>query len=372
MPRGPAIGTAVTAAWVTILAACTDLFHSTDDIRTACAIDAATAGCSIEGGVDSSSSDAGGDSADFCAWSSEEARARAAHACAWLGACAGPLGGNAFGACTVQARLAFDCAANPDHVVHGRSHDRWACLAAASTCDGVRQCFLPEPVRCEIPGDYVECAVDGGDVRVECVATDAAVRIEDCSLWGQTCVSSGASARCGPSAAPVDCTEARGACDNSARGGVRWCDADGGQTGIDCSGNGAQACGAFADDSGAEWPACTPETDAAAPCTASLSVQCANGVAHTCAAGFSESIDCASLLGSADACTGISLSPPFDWTSACALTTPCAPDSCAGTVLTSCARGATFSVDCSDAGLGRCNVVATDLNAAARAACAPP
>jgi hypothetical protein len=356
------------ASWavVSTMGACTDLFHSTNDIRTACAIDASIPGCSMDAGAEADGS------VDFCAWSSTEAKARATRACAWLGACAGPLGGNAFGACTLQARLAFDCAANPDHPTRGSVHDRWACLAASSTCEAVRLCVLPESIRCDVPGDYIECATDGGDRRVECVATDASARVEDCSLWGETCVPNGNHAFCGPSGAPVDCSDAGGACYVPPRSSIRWCPADGGQIGIDCGGNGAQVCGAYYDDAGGAWPACVPQADAATACAASRSVRCVNGVAHTCPAGLAESIDCASILDSPDACGGTTLSPPFDWTSACAVEATCPADSCDGSVLTGCARGATFRVDCSDAGLGACSLVATDQDAAMRAACAPP
>jgi hypothetical protein len=366
-PRGLALGVALAFAGVgaCLVAACTDLFHTTGDIRTACEIDAATPGCATapDAGAD------GGD--DFCAWPRGKAQATAKRVCAWLGACEGPLGGNAFGACTVQARLAFDCAANPDHPVRGAARDRWACLASAASCDGVHRCFLPEPVRCASGGDYTTC-VDGGSARVECVGSDAAARTEDCALWGQTCVPAGAGASCGPTGASIDCRDAGGACSGDPSAAVRACEPDGGQGGIDCADNGAQACNAFGADGGPAWAACVPQVDGGAPCAPTLATRCTNGVAALCPTGTAETIDCAALLDNADACAGTSLAPPFDWTSACSVASACPADACDGSVLTACARGAAFGVDCNQVGLGPCRIVATDEGASMHAACAPP
>jgi hypothetical protein len=360
---GASFGCAI--AGLGLVAACTDLFHSTADIRTACEIDAATSGCSPE------AAPAGKGGLDFCAWSGAQAKATAQRVCAWLGACEGPLGGNAFGECTVQARLAFDCAANPAHPVRGDTYARWACLASAQTCAAIHDCLLPKALQCTAQGDYVACAVDGGSLRVECAGVDAAVRLEDCALWGQTCTSDGPNAACGPGGAPLDCQDAGGGCFGLPRTLIRWCEADGGQIGIDCVGSGAQACGVFPADGGM-WPACIPVKDAGDACPATNVAQCTGGVAHLCPTGVPESVDCAALLDTPDACVAKALDPPYDWTSACSLGMACPPDSCAGSTLNGCARGAAFSVDCNAVGLGPCSTFTTDDGTATRAACTPP
>jgi len=137
--------------------ACFDLFHSTADLLTECAIDAATPGC-LTGGK------------DFCEWTSIEARKHAEHACAWLGACETPMGKNAFGSCVFQGLLAFDCAANPNHRVKGRARELWGCLSLAQSCDDVDACVFAVPPRglCQSTGDYASCAAPQSDVHIEC------------------------------------------------------------------------------------------------------------------------------------------------------------------------------------------------------------
>jgi hypothetical protein len=101
-------------------------------------------------------------------------------------------------------------------------------------------------------------------------------------------------------------------------------------------------------------------------------------VATSCLSGVVETLDCATLLGSPNACAAGALSPRFDWTSACAVSpAACAADACddAGVVLTSCARGAALVVDCAEAGLGPCQLATEadgDGGSETRAACTPP
>jgi hypothetical protein len=86
-----------------------------------------------------------------------------------------------------------------------------------------------------------------------------------------------------------------------------------------------------------------------------------------------ERLDCQALLGAPDACVAGALSPPFDWTSPCQVTpATCAAESCSGTVLTACARGASLSVDCASQGLGPCRLVSTDTGTQQHAACTAP
>jgi hypothetical protein len=297
---------AIAGAW---LVACFDLFHPTGDILTACEIDAQAPGCS------GPAADGGGKPpTDFCAWSHTEARVHARHACAWLGACQPPAADGAFGACMVQALLAYDCAANPNHQAKGKAHDLWDCLSAAATC-----------------GDVAACT--------GAAATDDG---------GPPCLRSG-------------CYDSR----------LRWC-MQGEDIGLDCAGNGAQRCDGFPDPSMAAWVACIPESDAGV-CTLSYDALCVGGSARSCATGIAETIDCQSLLEVPGACVPGPIAHDFDWTSPCQVVPPqCTTDTCVDGGVSSCARGAPFAVDCATEGLGACRLITTDPGTMQPAACAPP
>ncbi|HXX69385.1 MAG TPA: hypothetical protein VEK07_19525 [Polyangiaceae bacterium] len=366
------------AAWSALgacsLPACVDLFHSTSDVRTACEIDAAA--CAS----DSDTVTAATVSADLCA-APDLARQNAAHACAWLGACVSPMGNNAFGPCMFQALMTFDCAANPNHVVLGAAREQWACLAQAGSCKEVQECVFPDGFPgCAAPDTTVCGGVsrDGGvgsaAARVECGDSGpTTVGAEDCTLWGETCIADAASASCGENAAGLVCDG--GAVDSCLGTQVSWCGLTGTESGIDCAGNGAGSCRKVT-ASQAAWVSCVPIADAdAGACSPTLEVICQNGVAQSCPTGVPETLDCGALLGdSAAACNEVLLDPPFDWTSPCDLTpSQCDADTCDGSVLTSCARGAAFSVDCASENLGACEIVSTDLQTEQHSAClAPP
>lgn len=354
------------------LVACFDLFHATDELRTACEIDAAAGGC-------------------LCAASHADARRLAEHACGWLGACETPMGDNAVGTCMLAALLAFDCEANPDHQVKGEQAVTWSCLAAATTCAEVDACLFPAgPPSCATPGDYTACApssrsgAGNGDVRVECIDGGAArghggaslppphAHGEYCALWGKTCSQTNDPTTTGvcASTAVQDCTQSE--CVGGSR--VVWC-ANGTNLGIDCAGWGAQTCGGFPSSGNAEWIACRPAGDSVGACAPTLEAGCSQGVASSCPTGVPEHLDCATLLGAAGgpSCHSGLLDPPFAWTSPCRIDPPaCAGDACDGGVAIGCALGAAFSVDCASAGLGACAMRSTDLGANQRAACTPP
>jgi len=346
------------------LAACFDLFHSTDDVLTACQIDSAAAGCGLDAGL------------ELCAPTARAARQQAEHACAWLGACDTPLGGDAFGPCMIEGLMAFDCTANPSHRFKGKAADLWACLGTVRSCADVDGCLFPggrEPCG---SGQYTACGspssgrASNADVRFEC-QDGGLVGGENCALRGQTCSSGASGALCsgyGAGACPVTGSGCYGT------SSIHWC-TDGGDVGIDCSSFGTQRCSGFPTvDSGVQWVACVPEVDAgpAATCAPDASATCAGGVALSCPTGFVESLDCTALLGSPAACAASPLAPPFDWTSACTLESSprCASDSCDAAVLTGCGRGAAFTVDCASQGLGACQLRTTDDGA--RAACSAP
>ena len=308
---------------------------------------------------------------DFCSWKYPEPLAHAQHACAWLGACESPLGRNAFGSCMFNALLAYDCTTNPGHPVQGKTHELWDCLWQAQSCNAVTACVFPKgPQRCD--GTGTGCGnVDGSapnnlDVRVDCVVDGGEAKGENCALWGQTCAPKGGV--CSGSSDPSHCQDE---CDGT---NLHKC-TDAGDVGIDCAGNGAQQCKVFG--TGTQWAACLPSGDAG-PCTPDASATCVSGIATSCPAGRIETIDCLELLSSTAACNPGPLSPAFDWTSPCAIVADASADaspdggpdaggcteSCSGTTLTGCYRGAAFQLDCAEVGLGACQ--------AASAACTPP
>ncbi len=193
----------------------------------------------------------------------------------------------------------------------------------------------------------------------------ASARGENCALWGLTC----AGGECGP-ARDGGCPRAGCYSDTV----IHWC-SDGVDKGIDCKGSGAQRCDAFPSPDASQWVACVPEVGGGETCAPSTAATCTSGVANLCTAGVPESIGCRALLhpvSDAGGCREGALDPPFDWTGACVVDPPeCASDSCDGGLLSGCERGAVFSVDCAQAGLGPCSMLPTDRGTALHAACEP-
>ncbi len=347
------------------LAACFDLFHSTGDIVTACQIDSATAGCQPDAG------------AQLCATSATEAWARAEHACAWLGSCETPLGRNAFGSCMIEALMAYDCNANPNHRFKGKAAALWSCLGSTRNCADVHACVFPVGKEaCATSGDHLACGsaasttANNDDVRLQCQGGGG----ENCALWGQTCAGSSSSAACSGSQ-PGSCSDSGSGCfaDNTS---IHWC-TDAGDLGINCANFGTQRCSGFPETDASLWVACIAETEAGAEagtfthCAPDASATCVGGMAVSCPSGVVEYLDCAALLGTQGACAAGPLVPPFDWTAACVLNPPsCVADSCDGRTLHGCGRGQVFSTDCADAGLGPCTILVTD-DGQERAACVP-
>ena len=138
-------------AFVVLGLACVDLFHDTDfdtlcttsPADPACASDAATApDVVVEATVDATVPHP-----DFCAWTSSQARDQAMRACAWLGACEGAIGESSFGACTIDAQLAYDCSLTPALRPRGIVDAFWACLATVKSCGDVDRCVFPGGVQ---------------------------------------------------------------------------------------------------------------------------------------------------------------------------------------------------------------------------------
>ena len=211
---------AAAAISVVAAAACVDLFHSTE-FDTLCARSPKDPQCGGGGAMNVDSStlpDGGGANAhlDFCSWTSTEARAYALRACAWLGACEGPLGESAFGPCVVHAQLAYDCAVNPGMRPAHDAETFWSCLATVSSCADVDRCVFPGGVPSCAPldaGSFTGCSSATGIApRVKCASPGGArfEGVEPCIMLGQSCVREDDSvAHCGGSLGTVQCTQSR-------------------------------------------------------------------------------------------------------------------------------------------------------------------
>jgi hypothetical protein len=355
-PRGFLLAAALASTSGAALVACIDLFHSTD-FATACDVDAAAC-------VNANAASLAPFPADFCAWSTDVARANASHACAWLGACASPIGDDAFGDCVVRARLAYDCAANPNRRLRaGAAHDVWDHLWRASSCaDVLGALFPPRTVASCAASSSAYAACAGETTLVSCAVDDAGSTItagvESCAARAQTCVVANGGAVCAGSPSPC-AVEAGTSCTTSTQ--LQDCetgDAGAIDLGVDCTSVGAGACVAGAP------AACAATGDAG--CAPSTTVTCdSNGVATACPSGVVEAVDCRALLGAAS-CDPTGEGRAWDVARACTAGT-CASDSCQGTMLASCGRGVTFRIDCATVGLGACRLGALS----GRAACAP-
>jgi len=279
-----------------------------------------------------------------------------------------------------QALMAYDCAANPNHGLRGKAAGLWGCLAGVKSCGDVGGCVFPQgEVLCGGHGGYTACGTpatlssataENVDVRIECEDGGTA-HGENCALWGQTCLA-GPSGGAACSAIDAGVCAQGSVCDDNDTA-IR-CGADGGSLVIDCASFGTQHCSGFPVVHAPSWVACVAESDAgdAATCFPDASAACVDGVSVSCPSGVLETLDCNALLGSMDACSPGPLVPPFEWTGACGVApAECDADSCDASVLTGCGRGAAFSVDCEEAGLGACSLVTTDEGSLVRAACAP-
>lgn len=353
------------------LLACVDLFHRTEfdtlcDVSPndpACAGDAAD---ESQPGTPDAAADASTPRPDFCSWSSSEARTQALRACAWLGACEGPLGESAFGPCVVRAQLAFNCVATPTLRPIGAVDAFWACLATVASCGDVDRCVFPAGVvNCnEVSGTSTACGAKSGanaGIRLECSGPKGrAVGVEPCVLLGKTCSEENPSIATCSGATGFDCTATK--CSGSSAvdcnlAGLRTFD-----RGIDCAGYGGGAC-----VPGAAGSFCEPGKGAGS-CAGEAAPACEDAVATSCADGKLSRVNCAAIGLPCDVSQPVA---PYELSAACvdrSATACTVADSCSGgTRLDSCGRGAAFSIDCAQLGLGKCRV-----DAAGRASCTPP
>lgn len=356
------------------LFACVDLFHATD-FDTLCTASPTDPACQRQTEADAATRpdaatradarDAAPERVDFCAWNRQAALDHAVRACAWLGACEGPLGESAFGPCVVRAQLAFNCAATPTLRPVGAAAAFWRCLATVSSCADVDRCVFPDAVQqcIAVNGGVSDvCGTNGNaGLRIRCSGpAGRATAIEPCIMMGKACIADGPSlAQCG---GPKGFSCVASGCAGTA---AVDCSSDAQFTvdrGVDCAGYGAGACAAS--DAGAT---CTPGRDAGT-CSDDSPPACDRSTAKMCANGKETRVDCAELGLTCDVSEPVAA---YDLASACVNRNASAcnePDSCArGATIGSCARGARFSVSCAAVGLGACR-----LNAEGRAACTAP
>jgi len=351
--------------------ACVDLFHGTDfetlctttPTDPACVSDAATAPDVVE----AASVDAAPPHPDFCAWSSREAQDQAKHACAWLGACEGTIGESSFGACTIDAQLAYDCSLTPALRPRGSLDAFWACLATVKSCGDVERCVFPSGTQGCIAvatGSTSACGTKLNDsVRLECAGPAGPARgVEPCTMVGKTCTAEDPSTATCSGKLGFACTKS--GCSGTSLvdcqpAGIRMLD-----RGFDCAGVGSGEC--VESDAG---PHCVPGKKGTTACTTEKPPTCdGNSVVETCLDGENMRIDC-SLLGLP---CDTSLLTSNDPTTACVKlgAGACTPgsDTCeSASLLRSCGRGVLYEVDCASVGLGKCVV-----NVAGHGACTRP
>jgi hypothetical protein len=358
-----------------LLAACVDLFHSTD-FTTLCALDSAAC-AAPETGADAPDSEPPPVIIDFCTWTPEQAQNAAERTCAWVGACAGALPRSSFAACMLRARAAYDCALNPSLRPRGRTAELWSCLARIQSCTDVSRCFFgPSPPSCEpvAPNtSFTQCAPDpSSSTVVECAlsgsdsdsGTNPTTAIESCVLEGRSCVALDTSRAICAGKGGIGCSGAS-RCDGTHAIACNGANDDG----FDCAAFGDGRCVEDLDGGGV---ACAPVTDAA-PCDGGAELRCDDaGIPRACVGGLEVAVDCAQL---GQTCVlGDSGRPALDPLAACGYADAAAEcstdDECAGDILRSCAQRTAFEVSCAKHGLGPCTK--PPVGRAPFATCKPP
>lgn len=373
--RGQWLGILASSGTLVGAAACVDLFHSTE-FETLCTFDSDA----CDGGRDGSSeggarADVGTDGApeapppiDFCESSPSEARIFAQRACGWTGACLGvrqrALHAKEFtyAECFRRALAAYDCSFNPSLRPRGENARLWSCLTSVTSCASVEQCVFGNVApSCNQQGPFTACnAKENGSVVIECGSTTRALGMEACALEGRVCTRVDDSTALCTGALAAACKTATPRCAGTSlvtckkAGGIDW------DEGFDCATVGDGRC--VLDDAG---PACAPQVDASACDVATSSAPtCADGgIVERCVQGNSTRIACAALEQGCDATKAVVADP----LSACVEvgTSPCTEneDQCAGGLLSSCAGGTKYILDCKAMGLGACSKP-TDRHAA--------
>lgn len=306
-------------AGIFALVSCVDLFHSTD-VETACDKNPGDPACTS--------------SAITTCTTGNEARRLAERSCAWLGACEGGTGRNAFSSCMVDALRVFDCDVAPERKAQGDLISHWSCLASADSCGDVDKCVYGEksPPVCDDASLTYGCV----DERVYTVCNGAGrpANAEDCSLLGKVC-SGGTNGIFG-------CTGAqKRSCAQSGCKGDRYlvsC-SNGVDYGFDCNGY-QTTC-----DSTGTSPVCKL---GGAPCDQRGAITCKEGFAQLCGGdGHLDTVNCTAL---GRTCAPIAQTPEVDPIAGCVGAEACT-DGCAGGVMTSCSNDTRFTFNCKDVGL---------------------
>lgn len=347
------------------LAACVDLFHSTD-FDTLCSFDASA--CTTEDGGGSSKPDgsksdagAGAGDVDFCTkYTTKDARVAAAqHACVWLTNCLPSKQEGAYANCFAHALAAYDCDFNPFLRPRADGAAFWECLSNVGACSSVAQCvFGGDAPTCTGAGSFRQCDKSNKHAAVvECGSTTTPVSIETCTLAGQACVNvDQQTARCaGQGGAGPGCPSSPRCVGTSAVscGAIDTVRSD---QGIDCALVGSGKCV----EEGLAV-ACAPGVDAP-PCdSASAALTCADATtAEGCVDSATIRIDCSAL---GQVCNDAN-SRTLDPLSACTQKDGGALNACSGgvdtcdgtTKLQSCRGGTQFTVKCADvSGFSTCD-----------------
>ena len=328
------------------VAGCTDLLHNTA-FANECASDPTLRGCDVR---------------PITTDDPDEALRRATRACAWLGACNGTLKGGT-GTCFGRALAALDGRVAPPLGARGQAAEKWALLAAATSCDAVTQAtgLAPSSVSCGASSaEYTGCA---GDVRILCpaatVAGTAPVGAEPCPLAGQMCSPS--------TTADAQCTGIAGlTCSGPPRcDGSRMVVCESGRdVGRDCALEGDGTCVALNGTVG-----CLPRAGGTACSPSDVACSADGRYADVCSAGEIVRVDCSPLGLKCRPGPAKAGATPFDYcTSGSETIDACADgDRCENGKLTACVHGASVSISCGDVGLGACR-----SDGPGRAACSTP
>lgn len=343
--------------------ACVDLFHSTE-FDTLCDVqpDAAACATGTEAGVDVFVPPGHYDS---CVLSHEKAQSLAHQACAWLGACLGPLGESQFGPCVIKAELAYDCEANPGLRPRGETDAFWSCLArdgaGPQSCTQIEECVFTkthEAQDCQAVESAAFFACDSNGARVQCKApgNGPPAAVEPCALSGRHCVATAGNASAFCVGGTTTDAPAAPACKGTTASKAGNSDGTSVDKGIDCANYGGGACisGSTAQVT------CLGDGGSCGSITTGAIV-CNGTIAQTCDSLHALPVDCAKL-GPGLGCDATDASAPVI-ESACVPVgdagEPCPAgqdDACInqGSTLQSCALGRVQQVRCADVGLGQC------------------
>jgi len=335
--------------------ACVDLFHSTD-FETLCTKSPPDPSCGpvVDGAVEASDGEAGPKPhPDFCKWNATEAQTNAERACAFIGACEGPLDSMRFGPCVAAARLVYDCQASRGRRAAGDVDELWGCLSQVTSCGDVDACLFPGGAVPPCPAvnageSFTACS---GSVRVQCASTTAGrpTSIEPCLAGAQTCTAITKSfSQCtgvgGKACTAAKCSDTSAVvCGTGSSAAI--------DVGRDCAKLGGGTC--VTTDAG---PACSASSD---------SIACEGGyprcdritfddLSKACINSREITIDCRAVNAHCIADSGSPTTPEQSCTVPPTGQSCSGDDTCTLGKLVSCASGIKHELDCTSVGLGPC------------------